>query len=49
MESRYAIYTSPADVTGEPIGYVYAESPRDAAHKAGRIIVIGYDLRVVRV
>lgn len=48
MESHYLVYSSPAEVNGDPIGKVVAGSPVEALHKIARIIKLGYSLRIVR-
>jgi hypothetical protein len=48
MEGTYDIHTIPADVSGEPIGTVTADSRRNARRKVARIMKLGYEIRVVR-
>ena len=47
MECRYAVYAIPAPTDGEPIGYVTAETMTQARRMMGRIMKMGYWLRLI--
>lgn len=48
MESKFLIYTLPADTSREPIGSVTAGTLEHAQRKVARILKLGYSLRLVR-
>jgi hypothetical protein len=47
MECRYAVYAIPAPTDGEPIGYVTAETMEQGRRMMGRIMKMGYWLRLI--
>jgi hypothetical protein len=49
MECRYAVYVCPKPEDGEPIGFVTAETMTQARRMMGRIMKMGYELRLIPV